>query len=68
MRTVGNEKLPSRERAIIQGLLVQDHRGDQATPSHANCSLLSVHCLGRLDAPWYSSRRKSTKALSGGRI
>jgi DNA-binding transcriptional LysR family regulator len=28
----------------------------------------SVHCLRRLDAPWCSSRRKSTKALSGGRI
>jgi len=29
---------------------------------------LSVHCEGRLDAPWCSSRRKSTKALSAGRI
>jgi hypothetical protein len=27
-----------------------------------------VHCEGRLDAPRCSSRRKSTKALSAGRI
>jgi len=36
--------------------------------SIANCGLLSVHCEGRLVAPWCSSRRKSTKALSAGRI
>jgi hypothetical protein len=31
-----------------------------------NCGLLSVHCEAPWDAPWCSSRRKSTKALSSG--